>query len=528
MRIKAYVKSMPIYWRLKRDQAIRAYARLISVLPDSYSISDSEGSASDTIMIFSSVGIFANHLTVDVLLAKELMRKGARVIVVLCDAQLPICQVSDRYSFAFSIGDKGRERRQENICKACVSSTRELVANLGITYAYFSDGLRQADQDLMTPSEVDVSDEIRSGYIRYAASSHTEELKNLPPDIHKKYVLAGDVALRAIEGLFNKYKPDTVIAHHGIYLPQGIVQRVAKDRKTVFYSWHFGYRKSTLIFSRGDTYHRELIADQPLAFEVGLDSFQRETILKYLSSRITGRQDWIHFNRSPKPFTSGNSRSRYFVFFTSVDWDAALHFPTSVFLSQFDFLDKLIEVFRSLPEVELLIRVHPAEVTGFHPAAVSIDNYFANVDCPKNVQVISARNKTSSYEIAKHCIAAIVYNTKLGLELPPVGIPVIVAGDCWMRGKGFSYDVCEADDLDHFIRLGAALKVTDSQREKALQFAYYFYFRRCIDTPELTSVSTKFHVAVSSQGIMRAKVNDSGFRFIVKSILATEQVIAPY
>ncbi len=524
-RLKAYIKAFPIYWRAKREHARRKYAQAIRALAHDSVHADAVQSSSETVLIFSSMGIFADHLVVDTLLARELMRQGAKVIVVLCDAQLPVCHVSDRYSYAFSVGANGRTRRQKKICENCVGATQELIQDSGITYAFYSDGLKHASQLQMPDSSIDVSDEIDSGVIRFAASSHPNVLRSLPDDIYPKYALGASIALRAIDGLFNKYQPTKVIAHHGIYLPQGIVQKVARQHQVVFYSWHFGYRKSTLIFSRGDTYHRELIAAQPAAFDRALEPLQRERILNYLHSRMTGGQDWIHFNRVPKPFDAAGSPRGYFVFYTSVDWDAALHFPASVFSSQFDFLDKLIEVFRRTPDYDLIIRVHPAEVTGFHPAALSADDHLKTHQLPSNVRVISARDTTSSYDLAKNCVAAIVYNTKLGLELPPVGIPVIVAGDCWIRGKGFSYDVGTLTDLEGFICMGSALTVTDDQRERALQFAYYFYYRRCVDTPELTSAGSKFQVTVSAEGMQRVRTDGSGFRFIAARVLHGEHVL---
>lgn len=374
-KVKAYLKSLPIYWLARQRHAHRKYEEASVKLVRQGQESCSKTSDCPTIMIFSSMGIFADHLTVDILLAQALERQGARVIIALCDGQLQACHVSDRYAYAFALTAAARARRQSRICRACTRATIDLVRKSGITYAYFSQGRAQLRRHELSNRTYDIEDEINSGIIRFAASSHPSVLSQLPPDVTQRYSEGGAAASEAIDGLIDLHRPNIVIAHHGIYVPQGIVQKAAKHHGLTFYSWHFGYRKSTLIFSRGDTYHRELTGSLPAAFEVPLTDGEHRRITEYLLSRVSGGQDWIHFNRKPRAFDVKGAKRGYFVCYTSVDWDAALHFPASVFSSQFDFLEKLVELFEQIPDFDLVIRIHPAEVTGFHPAALSAESF---------------------------------------------------------------------------------------------------------------------------------------------------------
>lgn len=180
------------------------------------------------------MGIFGDQLVVDTLLGRELQRQGANVVVVLCDAQMKICHVSDRYAYAFTTGATGRARRQSRICSSCVQSTHDLVQDSGLTYAYFSDGLLHGSSTKQSYEQIDVTDEIKSGIIRFAASSHASVLKRLPSDVQSGYEKSAVIAYQAINGLFEKYQPNTVIAHHGIYLPQGIVQKNCQPTRCTF------------------------------------------------------------------------------------------------------------------------------------------------------------------------------------------------------------------------------------------------------------------------------------------------------
>ena len=46
----------------------------------------------------------------------------------------------------------------------------------------------------------------------------------------------------------------------------------------------------------------------------------------------------------------------------------------------------------------------------------------------------------STYALMSLCNAAIIYGTKMGVELTSVGLPVIVAGEAWIRNKGLTHD----------------------------------------------------------------------------------------
>jgi hypothetical protein len=524
MNIKKYTKGFPLYWWAKRLNAQRKISEVLSEIKCLPSRRTS-GQGDETILVFSSIGIFADQLTVDILLAEEIKSRGNNVVLVLCDGILPACHVSDVYSLRVGVNRVGRSIVQSHVCSNCFGSARDLINQSDIKIATFSDGIRFVrDNEIQVP-DLGYEDEVRSATIRYAASSYEKIIKTTPDDITAKYQRASLTAAEAIYGLIKMFKPTTIVAHHGIYIPQGVVQKIAKSQIVDFYSWHFGYRKSTLIFSKGDTYHRELTGTLAEAFEQPLLSEQKAKIQNYLMSRVSGNQDWIHFNRNPIDNKGGGNKSNHFVCYTSVDWDAALHFPSSVYTSQFEFLSDLVEVFRRYPNLHLTIRIHPAEISGFHPSSFSSEKYLTSLNLPKNINIVAADSRESSYALAKSCVCAIVYNTKLGIELPAIGIPVIVAGDCWIRGKGFSYDVLARGDLEKFIRSGGALRLSDEQIERALMFAYYFYFQRCIQTDELKSVGPKFQVKIDKTALAEGKRSETGLSFIAKKILEHQDVV---
>ena len=65
-----------------------------------------------------------------------------------------------------------------------------------------------------------------------------------------------------------------------------------------------------------------------------------------------------------------------------------------------------------------------------------------------------------------------------------MGIPVVVAGEAWIRAKGFSKD---ASSPEEYFRILDELPFTTSldslQKERARKYAFHFFSRRMIPLP---------------------------------------------
>src|SRR4029079_6705923 len=89
-----------------------------------------------------------------------------------------------------------------------------------------------------------------------------------------------------------------------------------------------------------------------------------------------------------------------------------------------------------------VVRAPPAAVPGTvrsrHPMAEEIAKRFPAL--PKNVFVIPPESDVSTYALMELCDSAIIYGTKMGVELTSVGIPTIVAGEAWIKNKGLTLD----------------------------------------------------------------------------------------
>ena len=102
---------------------------------------------------------------------------------------------------------------------------------------------------------------------------------------------------------------------------------------------------------------------------------QEQELMKYLESRREGLFDWIVFHR-PTQQDPADDRDELGLdpdkktigLLTNVAWDAQLHYPANAFPNMLEWLVQTCEYFATRPDLQLLIRVHPAEISGFPPS----------------------------------------------------------------------------------------------------------------------------------------------------------------
>jgi hypothetical protein len=100
---------------------------------------------------------------------------------------------------------------------------------------------------------------------------------------------------------------------------------------------------------------------------------------------------------------------------------------------------------------------------------------------PRNVFLIGPKDPISTYATMLQCDAVIIYGTKTGVELSSQGVPVIVAGEAWLRGKGVTMDASSPEDYFRLLdELPLGRRLPEEVVRRARTYAYHFFFRRMI------------------------------------------------
>ena len=499
--------------RARRNRVLRGLVRrrrasrwLIpwSQLPGHEVPQDLHPPAKRKILLGTDVGGHLNGTVLEAALGAALRMRGHGVDMLLCDGVLPACL---ECTYVQVEPDRmARSGPQGSLCSYCHRSGTRAVEGLDIRTHVFSALVTPADREEahriasaatvqdVSSLELDalrVGEHALAGTLRFFARAELDSsLQELV--ILRRYVEAAVITVRAAQALLRREKYDVAVFHHGIYVPQGLLGEVCRAEGVRVVNWNPGYRSRTFIFSHHNTYHHTLM-DEPTSMweDQGWDDEREQRVLEYLESRWSGSRDWIYFHREPQHDVEAIEHEVGIDFsarptiglLTNVMWDAQLHYPANAFPTMRDWVVQTVGWFAEHPELQLLIRVHPAEITGWLPSKQQVEAEIRREfpDLPENVYVVGPDSQVSTYAAMLQCDSVIIFGTKTGVELTSLGVPVIVAGEAWIRGKGVTRDVTTRESYaDILATLPVGQRMSQAETSRARQYAFHFFFRRMI------------------------------------------------
>jgi hypothetical protein len=456
------------------------------------------------ILIATSVGYNMSATTVESLLAVALTLRNAHVDILLCDAALPACMACEisLYRKKHLNNDTSLSKK---LCKTCKSAGYNAFNPLGLPIINYSDFVNKGDiekvYNIITSIEnpniqdfkyknIAVGEHAYAGALRFFARGDLKN-ENYSDRVLKQYLEASILTTFMIKRLLKHKRYDVVVFNHGIYIPHGIIGEVCRDKNIKIVNWNPAYKKQCFIFSHENTYHHTMISD-PVAKWINMrwNDEKEHRLQKYLEQRWYGKNDWIWFQDKPvvdiqsiKKILNIDFRKPTIGLLTNVIWDAALHYHSNTFNNMLQWINETIKYFRNRKDLQLIIRIHPAEIQGGLPSRQLVyDEIRKNFKkLPDNIIVIKPDNRVSTYRIMKECDSVLIYNTKTGIELSAIGIHVIVAGEAWVRNKNISIDVeCPKKYIEVLNTLPLNKRMNSKQLVRAKKFAYYFFFQRMI------------------------------------------------
>jgi len=465
------------------------------------------------VLIATSSGGHFTALNVESVLAAALTMRGHKVQALLCDGILPACieTVHALYPTPSRRASLARSGPKE----LCVSCTRPGVTHytrLGIDVLFYSRFLTPEEKQeaeriagsvpiseipAYAINGVRVGESALSGMLRFLARA---ELSGEPfeEELLRSYFAASLLTYFAMYRLLKNGEYDVCVLNHGIYVPQGVVAEVCRKKGVRVVTWNPAYRKGCFIFSHEDTYHHTLMDEPPSTWEgITTSPGVLKAIDHYLVSRERGDNDWIKFHSDPNFHAAeyltriGVSNDRPMILLlTNVAWDAQLHYPANAFPNMMEWIRATVRWFSGRPDLQLVIRVHPAEISGNVPSRQRVVEELAAEfpALPQNVKIIGPQDKISTYALAARADCALIYGTKMGVELSARGMPVVVAGEAWVRGKGFTIDCSDREDYFRVLdRLSMGWRLPVQEIERAKAYAFHFFYRRMIPVPFMQS-----------------------------------------
>jgi hypothetical protein len=459
------------------------------------------------VLLATSTGGHLPVATLESLLAVALTLRGAEVHILLCDEALPACQEC-------VISNYPDQEQQEHLvkfgpsrshCHDCFAHAFAMYRSLGLQVHTYSDYLIEADKiaaqhlsaslpladiPAFQTDGLAVGEHAFAGALRFFARGSLDE-EHFAEPILRRYLQAAILTTSITRRILQKYDFISAVFHHGIYVPQGLIGEVARHTEVNIVNWSVAYKKKCFIFSHDDTYHHTLMTEPVSLWEHISWNQELETqLMDYLKSRWHGTNDWIWFHERPQ-FDLTEIAKELSVDFskpcvgllTNVFWDAQLHYPANAFPNMLEWIWQTIDYFSNRPDLQLLIRVHPAEIRGTIPSRQLVVDEIKKKfpELPSNVFIIPPDCNISTYSVMLQCNAVIIYGTKTGVELSSMGIPIIVAGEAWIRNKGITRDAASQQEYFAMLdELPLSTGLDETTLTRARQYAYHFFFRRMI------------------------------------------------
>lgn len=425
-----------------------------------------------------------------------------------CDSFLPACFNSKKYLFNSDKLEKRFIERGQGatcgLCEARFDKYNQIFPFTPIVLSkYLTSDIVEVIDEILA---LDLSfEEIKSfkleginigkhafaGCVRYYANPFIEREK-FGKEMLNSFFEAGLKVFFAYKCVLKETCFDLVIVNHGIYVPQGIIAELSEKMNIKTLCFATGYRKNTFMVSKGKSYHFDI--PKLVDFESEIHDYDREKIVEYLNDRLTGRNDWILFHE--KNSTTEDlfntiiiKGKNNIVLFTNVLWDADVHFDENFFPSMMDWLIQTIDYLHRFDSTNVVVRIHPGEKKGFVQSRLSLldelkDRISSSV--LQKLQIIDADDEINSYDLASSADHIIIYGSKLAIELAAMGYKVLVGGPSWTIGKGITIDPKTTEE--YYYKLfeivnKTFLDLNEVDSEKALRFAYYIFFNRCLEVP---------------------------------------------
>lgn len=427
---------------------------------------------------------------VEVVLAHALRLRGFRTEVLLCDQVMPACDHRDI------------DRDTPEACRDCARRSRALFEAAGLPVRFLSEFIgpdRRAalesrvaaiPDDLLTDAEyrgVDVGKIALASTLRYFLRGRLETPDHFAQ--FRKFRVTAMMMAEIGQGVMDARRPSAVAVSHGIYVTWGVLADVARRNGARVTVWGYGYRRNSILVSQGETYHRDLLTEPHSHWrDRPFPDSERETVERYLQSRVNGGLDWIHY--APNPEVDREAvRSALNLdperpavgLFTNLCWDAAVLFRGAAFPDMYAWLVETVRWALARPELQLVIRCHPAEVRRRSETREKAADVIraAFPDLPDRIKIVPPESDLSTYTLSELMDLCLVYSSKVGLEFAARGLSVVTAGEAFYREKGFTDD--PPDPAAYFERLNRANRrerISEAKRTLCLRYAHHYFFRR--------------------------------------------------
>jgi len=297
-----------------------------------------------------------------------------------------------------------------------------------------------------------------------------------------------EAARRALT-YFREYRPDVVIVPNGMILEYGAIYETARYLGITSVTYEFGEQDQRMWLSQNHQvmYNESFDELWETRKNRKLNDEQRAWLEDFLAARqgLAKGEKFAHLWQ--KAGREGGAKIReslglddrpVVLLPTNVLGDSATLGRTVFSRSMTEWIERVVLFFANKPEVQLVIRIHPAETWTIGPSVAEIIHQVIP-DLPAQIHLIGPKEEINTYDLMEIADLALVYTTTAGVEMATRGIPVLVSGRATYRKRGFTIDADTWDDyfqkLEWILADLPAQRLSAEQIEQAWNYAYAYF-----------------------------------------------------
>jgi hypothetical protein len=448
-------------------------------------------------VLFMSWRGWSTHLAIETVLAHAVQRRGGAPVFAYCGGRLPICDVMPVNAAPPMPCHSCREYAEGAIRAAgfeavalhdlmdvgmSVRIARRRVAGL----TSVAECEAYVDQGLPLGRSVRIS---VAWFLSRGTLSETPQVL----ETYRSFLVSGIVAARGLRAVLARTGAKRVFMLNGTFFAESILSALAEQQGLAFGTYEKGFIRDGIVMTPGEAASRLMVPVEAWeqARSTPLTVVEAEAIDTYLEERRRGGSALDNFWRERNEDASLIRRELNLeagrplvVMFCNILWDSAVLERDIAFTSMGEWVVEGIRWAQAHPELDLVIRIHPAEVKlRNHPTRERMAEHIAAAvpELPPNIRVIQAEDPMSSYVLMEEAAVGLVYTSTVGLELAARGVPVVVAATTHYRGRGFTLDPDTKDGYWEAVDgvLASSPEPGERQRTKDLarRYAVLFFFR---------------------------------------------------
>lgn len=473
------------------------------------------------------------HLAIELLLAHALGARGARPELLTCALpDLPICD--ERTSDAASI----------DRCAGCLDDKRALLGAGGVPWrgldAFVSpDAIARATERVAALSDDQLTEHPENGWpigrwLHVSACHYlrcdARESDAAAVAARRRLLTSAIVTTNAIERWLDDLRPDVVMVQSGAHFMWRIALELARARGIPVVSREMGKGgwDVHLYSLNADSMSPDLDAAWDEARQRPLPEEQRRAVLDYIRALPERTYGAAHAPSTPPPVRRDGRRT--LAVFTNVSWDLATAGRDVAFSGVLDWLRETIDLAAGHPDIDLIVRVHPAEASVMTRERIADRLREGSAALPRHVHIIDADDPTRASDLIAGVDLVSVYNSSVGIEAACYGAPVIVSGAPHFRARGFTHDIDTRESYRRLIAAwaqGTPVHPPADAQVLAERYAHLFFLRYHIPMGWTTSpLEPPFELLVRSLSELAPGANRS-LDVVCDAILAGRQALLP-